>query len=121
MIEVTLRDYLAGKAMQSMNSREDYRDAPADVIALDAYALADAMISVRRDTDRNAWLQEHPAHYLSVPVRIVNAFHSQKIETMEKLLATREFYWLTRVPNMGVQSVKLLKKALAQRGLELMK
>jgi hypothetical protein len=40
---------------------------------------------------------------------------------MEKLLSTREFYWLTRVPNMGVQSVKLLKKALAQRGLELMK
>jgi hypothetical protein len=45
---MTLRDYFAAKAMQSMNSREDYLDAPADVIALDAYALADAMLKERQ-------------------------------------------------------------------------
>jgi hypothetical protein len=44
---MTLRDYFAAKAMQSMNSREDYVDAPADAIALDAYALADAMLAAR--------------------------------------------------------------------------
>jgi hypothetical protein len=44
---MTLRDYFAAKAMQSMNSREDYRDASASAIALDAYALADAMIYAR--------------------------------------------------------------------------
>ncbi len=45
---MTLRDYFAAKAMQSMNSREDYADTPADAIALDAYALADAMLKARQ-------------------------------------------------------------------------
>ena len=44
---MTLRDYFAAKAMQSMNGREDYRDASASAIALDAYALADAMLKAR--------------------------------------------------------------------------
>jgi hypothetical protein len=44
---MTLRDYFAAKAMQSMNSREDYAYVPADAIALDAYALADAMLKAR--------------------------------------------------------------------------
>jgi hypothetical protein len=44
---MTLRDYFAAKAMQSMNSRQDYLDAPASAIALDAYALADAMLKAR--------------------------------------------------------------------------
>jgi hypothetical protein len=44
---MTLRDYFAAKAMQSMNTRQDYSDAPADAIALDAYALADAMLKAR--------------------------------------------------------------------------
>jgi hypothetical protein len=42
-----LRDYFAAKAMQSMNGRQDYLDAPASAIALDAYALADAMMKAR--------------------------------------------------------------------------
>jgi hypothetical protein len=46
---ITLRDYFAAKAMQSMNSREDYQDVSADVIALDAYALADAMLEAREE------------------------------------------------------------------------
>jgi hypothetical protein len=45
--DITLRDYFAAYAMQSMNSREDYKDTPADFIALDAYTLADAMIKER--------------------------------------------------------------------------
>ena len=45
---MTLRDYFAAKAMQSMNSREDYLDAPANLIAIDAYALADAMLKERQ-------------------------------------------------------------------------
>ena len=44
---LSIRDYFAAKAMQSMNSRQDYIDAPADVIALDAYALADALLKAR--------------------------------------------------------------------------
>jgi hypothetical protein len=44
---MTLRDYFAAKAMQSMNGRKDYLDAPASAIALDAYALADAMLKAR--------------------------------------------------------------------------
>jgi hypothetical protein len=44
---MTLRDYFAAKAMQSMNMREDYIDTPANVIALDSYELADAMMKVR--------------------------------------------------------------------------
>lgn len=45
---MTLRDYFAAKAMQSMNSREDYLDTSAKAIALDAYALADAMLKARQ-------------------------------------------------------------------------
>ena len=44
---MTLRDYFAAKAMQSMNGRSDYADTPAEAIALDAYALADAMLKAR--------------------------------------------------------------------------
>jgi hypothetical protein len=44
---MTLRDYFAAKAMQSMNGRQDYLDASASAIALDAYALADAMLKAR--------------------------------------------------------------------------
>jgi hypothetical protein len=44
---MTLRDYFAAKAMQSMNSRPDYDDVPAVVIAADAYTLADAMMKAR--------------------------------------------------------------------------
>ena len=44
---MTLRDYFAAKAMQSMNSRPDYDDACAMVIAEDAYALANAMMKAR--------------------------------------------------------------------------
>ena len=47
MYGMNLRDYFAAKAMQSMNSREDYNDVPAEFIAQDAYELADAMIKVR--------------------------------------------------------------------------
>lgn len=42
-----LRDWFAGMAMLSMNLREDYVDTPANVIAIDSYALADAMIKAR--------------------------------------------------------------------------
>ena len=44
---MTLRDYFAAKAMQSMNLRPDYEDASALLIAMDAYALADAMLKAR--------------------------------------------------------------------------
>ncbi len=44
---LTIRDYFAAKAMQSMNSRPDYDDVAADAIALDSYALADAMLEAR--------------------------------------------------------------------------
>ncbi len=47
---MTLRDYFAAKAMQSMNARPDYADTPADAIALDAYAMADAMLAERSKT-----------------------------------------------------------------------
>jgi hypothetical protein len=43
-----LLDWFAGLAMQSMNSRPDYEDESAEVIALDAYALADEMMKVRK-------------------------------------------------------------------------
>jgi hypothetical protein len=42
-----LRDWFAGMAMLSMNLRKDYVDTPANVIAIDSYALADAMIKQR--------------------------------------------------------------------------
>ena len=44
---MTMREYFAAKAMQTMNSRQDYDDVPAVVIAADAYTLADAMMKVR--------------------------------------------------------------------------
>ena len=44
---MTLRDYFVAKAMQSITSRPDYADTPADAIALDAYFLADAMLKAR--------------------------------------------------------------------------
>lgn len=45
---MTLRDYFAAMAMQSMNGRPDYADAPASAIAMDAYSLADAMLEIRK-------------------------------------------------------------------------
>ena len=47
---MTLRDYFAAKAMQSMNLRPDYEDASALLIAMDAYALADAMLKAREES-----------------------------------------------------------------------
>jgi hypothetical protein len=47
---MTLRDYFAAKAMQSMNLREDYIDSSADLIAMDSYFLADAMLKARKQT-----------------------------------------------------------------------
>ena len=48
---MTLRDYFAAKAMQSMNLRPDYEDASALLIAMDAYALADAMLKAREESN----------------------------------------------------------------------
>ena len=47
-----LRDWFAGLAMQSMNSRPDYEDVSSISIALDAYTLADAMMKVRNETNK---------------------------------------------------------------------
>ena len=44
---MSLRDYFAAKAMQSMINNKDYLDTPAPAIALDAYYLADAMLKAR--------------------------------------------------------------------------
>ena len=49
---MSMRDYFAAQAMQGaiahgLFSRDDYQDVPADVIASDAYALADAMLKAR--------------------------------------------------------------------------
>jgi hypothetical protein len=46
-----LRDWFAGLAMQSINSRPDY-DVSSISIALDAYTLADAMMKVRNETNK---------------------------------------------------------------------
>ena len=46
---MTLRDYFAAKAMQSINGRPDYDDVPAVFIATAAYALADAMMKARTE------------------------------------------------------------------------
>jgi len=46
-----LRDWFAGLAMQSMNSRPDYEDVPASVIALDSYTLADEMMKARNENN----------------------------------------------------------------------
>jgi hypothetical protein len=45
---MTLRDYFAAMAMQSMNLRKDYIDSSADLIAMDSYFLADAMLKARQ-------------------------------------------------------------------------
>ena len=46
MYNLTLRDYFAAKAMQTMNlcDYEKYRH-----MALDAYAIADAMLAARKE------------------------------------------------------------------------
>ena len=48
---ISVRDYFAAKAMQSMNLRPDYEDASALLIAMDAYALADAMLKAREESN----------------------------------------------------------------------
>ena len=44
-----LRDWFAGLAMQSINSREEYGDVPNDLIAIAAYDLADEMMEARKN------------------------------------------------------------------------
>jgi hypothetical protein len=48
---MTLRDYFAAKAMQSLNARPDYDDVSAEYIAIDAYTMADAMLEARKSND----------------------------------------------------------------------
>ena len=50
-IGMTLRDYFAAKAMQSLNARPDYDDVSAEYIAIDAYTMADAMLEARKSND----------------------------------------------------------------------
>jgi DNA-directed RNA polymerase alpha subunit len=43
------------------------------------------------------------------------------MDTMAKLLHSKEPYWQTKVPNIGKDSVKTLIKILAEHNLELRK
>jgi len=45
--DMTLHDWYAGLAMQSLTTDEDYKNEPAYVIAMDACILADAMLKAR--------------------------------------------------------------------------
>jgi hypothetical protein len=45
--DMTLHDYYAGLAMQSLMKDKDYKNEPAYLIAMDAYILADAMLKAR--------------------------------------------------------------------------
>jgi hypothetical protein len=44
---MTLRDYLAAKAMQAFLSRDSSCTSPDEIIAQDAYNTADAMLKAR--------------------------------------------------------------------------
>ena len=44
---MTLRDYFAAKAMQAFITHVDYRTYPDDLLANDAYEMADAMLKAR--------------------------------------------------------------------------
>ena len=114
MIDVLLRDQIAIAAMQAMLIRGDTEN-----IADKAYAQADAMLEAKVKPTPSAWLKEDPVLYLELPKRVANCVKSQLINTMEELLDTREYFWLTRVPNMGAMSAKQLFVALDKRGLKL--
>ena len=47
---MTLRDYFAAKAMQAFITHVDYRTYPDDLLANDAYEMADAMLKARSAT-----------------------------------------------------------------------
>lgn len=45
--DMSLHDWYAGLAMQSLTNDKDYKNESAYVIAMDAYILADAMFDAR--------------------------------------------------------------------------
>ena len=114
MIDILLRDQIAIAAMQAMliNGEKEH-------VAEKAYLRADEMLEAKVKPTPSAWLKEDPVLYLELPKRVANCVKSQLINTMEELLDTREYFWLTRVPNMGAMSAKQLFVALDKRGLKL--
>jgi hypothetical protein len=49
--EVTLRDYFAARAMQSIVAEADWMLANADTVARDAYRIAAAMLKARESDE----------------------------------------------------------------------
>lgn len=45
---MTLRDYFAAKAMQSLLAKDTWEQSGPDMFARDAYAMADAMLEARK-------------------------------------------------------------------------
>lgn len=111
------RDELAMAALPALIIRNREGENFADA----AYEIADEMMASRLRPSKTEWLFRHPSDYLSLNTRLERAMHSQKMDTMAKLLNTKVFYWENKVPNIGKDSVKALVKALAQHGLELRK
>jgi len=111
------RDELAMSALPAVIIRNREGENFADA----AYEIADEMLESRIKPSKTEWLFRHPNDYLTLPTRLSRAMVSQKMDTMAKLLHSKEPYWQTKVPNIGKDSVKTLIKILADHNLELRK
>jgi len=111
------RDELAMSALPALIIRNREGENLTDA----AYEIADEMLESRIKPSKTEWLFRHPNDYLSLPTRLARAMLSQKMDTMAKLLHSKEPYWQTKVPNIGKDSVKTLIKILAEHNLELRK
>jgi DNA-directed RNA polymerase alpha subunit len=111
------RDELAMSALPALIIRNREGENFADA----AYEIADEMMASRIKASKTEWLFRHPSDYLSLNTRLERAMHSQKMDTMAKLLNSKVTYWEHKVPNIGKDSVKALVKALAEHRLELRK
>lgn len=111
------RDELAMSALPALI----IRNREGENLTNAAYEIADEMLESRIKPSKTEWLFRHPNDYLNLPTRLARAMLSQKMDTMAKLLHSKEPYWQTKVPNIGKDSVKTLINILAEHNLELRK
>ena len=109
---MSLRDYFAAKAMQSLiglgaDSDEFWIDAKQ------AYKMADAMLEARDEIAVGRKIED-----LGLLVKTKNLLKADDICTVEQLTQLTSNH-LLKIPNMGRKSVREIEQALFMQGLSL--
>lgn len=110
---VTVRDYFAAKAMDSVNGYGG-RLHPLH-IAQRAYEIADAMLEFRQ---HGKGFSDVNIDALKLSTRTINCLRAESVVYVSQLLRMRSKD-LMKIPGMGMKGIKEIQESLATRGLAL--